>query len=150
MRGSKEISNSQDYIDSRDVIARIDYLKDELESAHCDLVENPGVEPDFEKWLDLQADDDGTSPWGEEAREYKALVELQEEAEGYVADWRHGATLVRDSAFEDHARELAEDIGAIGRDMQWPLMHIDWAAAADALRIDYTSVSFDGVDYWAR
>lgn len=74
---------------------------------------------------------------------------LAEEVKG-SPDWEYGETLIRDSYFEDYARELAEDIGAISGDEKWPLNHIDWESAADELRQDYFSVDFDGVDYWIR
>jgi len=60
------------------------------------------------------------------------------------------STLIPDESFEDYARELAEDIGAIDANASWPLMYIDWPAAADALRIDYSSVSYAGHDYLIR
>lgn len=79
----------------------------------------------------------------------KAFEELAKEAEG-SADWEHGETLIRDSYFEDYARELAEDTGMIKGDESWPLNCIDWKEAAEQLQQDYTSVDFDGVDYWIR
>ena len=119
-----------DVIDSRDVIARIAELEGERDGY------------------------DGVEGWAEdypeEAAELAALVALQEEAEGYAEDWTHGVTLIRESYFEDYARELAEDIGAIAKDAQWPACHIDWDAACDALKMDYTEVDFDGVSYWVR
>ena len=129
MRRGRSISNSEDVIDSRDVIARLEELRDERDSA-----ESP------EAWAEENADD---------AEELKALEALAEEGEG-CADWTHGAGLIRESYFEDYARELAEDIGAIGRDMQWPLHCIDWEKAADELKMDYTTVDFDGVTYYVR
>lgn len=62
----------------------------------------------------------------------------------------HEPTLVLESAFEEYAEELASDIGAIDSDAGWPLSYIDWEAAADALRVDYTSVTYDGDDYLIR
>src|SRR5574343_1100147 len=120
---SREISNSQRVIDSRDIIARIDYLE----------------------YLDEEPPTDDNA---EERAELAALRSLAES--GYSADWSYGATLIRDSYFEEYAQELAEDIGAIGKDLPWPACHIDWEAAADALKQDYTSVDFDGVEYWVR
>jgi hypothetical protein len=116
-------SNADDMIDSRDVIARIEYLRTFVED----------------------------NPDHDDARHELTILEtLEDEASGYAADWRHGETLIRDSYFEDYARELAEDIGSIQRDATWPNNHIDWPAAADELKGDYTSVTFDGVDYWIR
>ena len=85
-----------------------------------------------------------------ETEELAALRAFAEEASGYFPDWRYGETLIRDDMFEDHARELAEDIGAIAHDAPWPASYIDWRAAADALKMDYTSIEFQGYTYWAR
>lgn len=128
------ISNSDDIIDSRDIITRIEELETEIEDALAD------AEEDENNKVDLS----------QEQEELKALKELAEEASGYSSDWQYGCTLIRESNFEDYARQLAEDIGAIDRDANWPNNHIDWEAAADELRIDYTEVDFDGVTYLIR
>ena len=127
MRGDTEISNTEDLINSRDVIDRIQYLEDEQERA-----ENQ------DEWNE-----------SDEGQELKALQTLQEDAEGYC-DWAHGATLINDDYFEDYAQEFAEEIGAIGRATEWPCTCIDWEKAADELKMDYTSVEFNGVTYWVR
>lgn len=57
------------------------------------------------------------------------------------------ATLIRDADFEDYARQLAEDLGAIESDSGWPVDYIDWTRAADALRSDYTTIEWDGESY---
>lgn len=124
---TRTISNTDDVIDSRDVIARIAELEELVPPAD---------------------ESDGTD--NEDRLELATLVALQDEAEGYAPDWKYGATLIRDSYFEDYAREFAEDIGAINKDASWPNTHIDWDAAANALQQDYTSVEFDGVTYWVR
>lgn len=59
-------------------------------------------------------------------------------------------TLIAESDFEDYARELAEEIGAIPEDNQWPLYCIDWERAARELSMDYTSVSYDGTDFFIQ
>ena len=114
------VSNSDDLIDSRDVIARIEELENDEERTE------------------------------EDDQELAALQALAAEAEGYAADWKYGETLIRDSYFQTYAMEYAEDIGAINSDASWPANCIDWEQAARELRMDYTSVSFDGVDYWIR
>lgn len=160
---AREISNTDDVIDSRDVIARID----ELESERQDLVD--AAENAKETLADAQddtsvlADDEGEidslrgeleiaqaklEDWdADNGNELKALKALAEEGEGSPG-WTHGETLIRDSYFEEYAQQLAEDIGAINRDASWPNDCIDWEKAADALKMDYFSVDFDGVEYW--
>lgn len=138
----REISNRADVLDSRDIIARIKELEDERDDFTDSPQSREGLDPDDEPhtWAETFEDD---------AAELTALRALAEEGES-LSDWAHGETLIRDSYFEDYARELAEDIGAIGKDLPWPACHIDWEAAADALKQDYTSLEYGGVTYWAR
>lgn len=120
-------TNSDDVIDSRDVIEAIAALEAELEEAEGDR----DLEADILEQLD-------------------PLRELAEQGKNHVADWQWGEVLVRDSYFEEHAKQLADDIGAIDAKAGWPMMHIDWKAAAIHLQEDYTDLDFDGVTYWAR
>lgn len=130
MTRSTEITNDADVLDSRDVIARIEHLESERDDA-----------PEGTDW---------TTEYPEEAAELAALTALAEEASGYAADWTYGETLIRDSYFHDYAQELADDIGAIPKDVTWPLTCINWEQAARDLQYDYTAVDFDGVTYWIR
>lgn len=149
MMTTREVSNSDDLIDSRDVIARIEELEGERQALAdaLDEIEGDGYET-------AAARDKATADLAEwdadNGDELKALKSLAEQCEGYT-DWEHGATLIRDSYFEDYAEGLAEDIhGSAIRNAEWPMSYIDWTAAAEALQQDYTSVDFDGVDYWVR
>lgn len=116
----KRIDNSLDIIDSRDVNERIKELED------------------YDELLD------------DETEDLKILKELQGEGNSYCCDWQYGATLIRDSYFEEYAQDFAEDIGAINGDLSWPGNCIDWEEAAKELQIDYSCIDFDGVDYWIR
>lgn len=129
-----EIRNTERVIDSRDVIARIEYLQAEKDQAEEDQGDAFNEE--------LYGDTD-------EGAELKVLLALQEEASG-SPDWEYGEALIHDDYFEDYARELAEDCGMVDPNAKWPNIHIDWAAAAEALKQDYTYVDFDGQDYWIR
>ena len=115
------ISNTDDMIDSRDVIARIKALQKDA---------------DF-------LDED-------ETEELAALLALTDSANRNEMIWRDGVALIRDEYFVTYAQELAEDLGAIDRTAAWPACHIDWDAAADSLKIDYTQADFAGQTYWMR
>lgn len=163
MRGDTEITNSEDIIDSRNVIDRISYLEDER-AALADEVDN--AKQTYEDAIDptsclgKEEKKEAKDNWktaieklteydeSDEGRELKALKALQDDCEGY-SDWKHGATLIRDLYFEQHAKELAEDLGDM-KDDRWPYTHIDWERAADELKQDYSAVDFDGVEYWIR
>jgi hypothetical protein len=140
---STEISNTDDVIDSRDVIARIAEIEGEAQGRYME------AHPEGVSWGELEDLDPITVLDVEDANELAVLKALADEADG-AGDWEYGVTLIRDSYFVDYARELAEDIGAINSDAGWPLYCIDWEWAARELRMDYFSVDFDGIDYWVR
>lgn len=117
-----EPSNRNDVIDSRDIIERIEEL-DELRE-------------------EGQADDDDLA-------ELEGLRELAEECAG-SPDWEHGETLIRATYWVEYAQQLADDCGMVPSGLGWPVRHIDWEAAAEELRIDYSEVDYDGVPYYIR
>lgn|SRR5574337_519667 len=125
---SNEITKYDDVIDLRDVIARVEELRE-------------------------GRDESGET--ADDAEELAVLESLLSECKGaggdeqWEGDW-YPVTLIRDSYFEDYAQELAEDIGAINPDASWPNNCIDWERAARELQMDYTSVEFDDVTYWTR
>lgn len=140
---TKTIDNSEDIIDSRDVIARIEELEGEL----ADLVGDvPMSDSTAEQAEAIEALGRWKDDYGDELDQLKALAE---QGEGY-GDWEYGETLIRESYFEDYAQDLAYDLGAVKKDSQWPNNHIDWAAAANELKIDYTELDFGGVSYLMR
>lgn len=123
MKGTDPIYKTDDVIDSRDVIARIEELERMRDEAPLD---------------DTEVD------------EYRALKKLESACEG-EDEWTHGLTLIRDTYFAKYAEQLADDIGLVRPSNQkWPYNHIDWEAAAEELKDDYTAYDFDGVTYYAR
>lgn len=131
-----------EYIDSRDVIARIEELESELADAIDDAsscVED-GEEFDPDKWAEKGfADYD----------ELEALRALAAEASD-SPDWAYGETLIREDLFVEYARQMAEGCGALPLVRPWPLNCIDWDEAANELRLDYFAVDFDGATYLIR
>ena len=119
-----EISNYDDVIDSRDVIERIEYLTEEIES--------DGVHADREAHEELTA--------------LKKLAEQGEDS----SDWSFGEQLIRDGYFEQYAQELADDLGLTDKQTSWPYTCIVWELAARDLQMDYSSVDYNGVTYWIR
>lgn len=139
-------TNSDEIIDVRDIISRIETLEPLVSS----LI---GIDPDEEPAKFAEAVATGSE--AEQANELQDLYAFmagicgQGGDEQWRGDW-YPVTLVRDSHFKDYAQELAEDIGAINSDATWPNNCIDWERAARELQYDYTSVEFDGVTYWVR
>lgn len=124
------VDNTEDILDSRDIIARID----ELESYAIDE-ESGDFDPEQMDEFDRA--------------EYDALRTLAEQGENYAADWHHGETLIRESYFADYMREYVVESGYLPADApEW--LVIDWEATADNLIVDYSDIDFDGVTYWVR
>lgn len=157
------IRNTDDIIDSRDVIARIEKLTEEREWLEANVAaaqekrdelqddEDADDDDKADAATELEEAEEALKAWNEgaEGQELKSLEALQDEAEGY-SDWKYGAALIRDDHFEDYARQYAEEIGAVDSNASWPNDCVDWEKAASELQMDYTSVDFDGVTYWIR
>jgi antirestriction protein len=58
--------------------------------------------------------------------------------------------MIPEYEWEAYARELAEDIGAISKDGDWPIYCIDWERAARELAMNYSKVEVDGSIYYYR
>jgi hypothetical protein len=139
---TREISNSDDVIDSRDVIERIEELEEQLAA----LSEEDRAK---DKAHPTAATTQVSDEYHDLHCELTTLKALAEEAEGYAPDWRHGASLIRDSYFKDYAEELIKDIGDLPRELPHYIA-IDWKKTAENIKVDYTSVEYDGVTYWVR
>jgi antirestriction protein len=154
-------------IDSRDVIAKIADLEAEIEGLreeHMTAYQTAvSTKPDertadqkkiVERYLveqypigpEAYAEDmlDGEDSY-EELKKLRALVEEGER----FPDWKHGSTLVNEDHFEEYAKQFAEDIGAISNS-DWPCCYIDWKAAANALKMDYSTIEYGGTIFYIR
>lgn len=96
------------------------------------------AEADHRRALDDFGDDEQTE-----------LAEL-DELESEISDWRYGETMISENDFEDYARQLADDIGAVPDESRWPCTCIDWERAARELAMDYSTVTYQGTDYLVR
>jgi hypothetical protein len=141
---SREISNSDDIIDSRDVIKRIEELEDERQDL-VDALEGVGEDAEAKEAateaLDEWDDDNGD--------ELKSLKALAEEGENCGGDWAYGATLIRETYFVEYCIQMVQDIGDLPKDIPGYL-EIDWDKTADNLRQDYSEVDYDGETYLIR
>ncbi len=162
----REITNTQDVIDSRDVIARIEELEDERQSLvdeieeaeealgaiDCDNEEEAyaGAEETLEDAKEALKDWDAS----DEAAELKTLKTLAEDGEDST-DWSYGETLIHEDYFTKYIEELIDDCYEMPKEMKsgdWPWRHvvIDYEAAAEEAKQDYFTVDFDGATYWIR
>lgn len=155
--------NYTDLIDSREVLARIDELQTEraelitqredasaqlLQLYSEDAIDETGERASLKETLEQLTQD--IEVWDRNfTTDLKALLDLADQGET-SPNWQSGETLIRGTYFKEYAQQFAEDIGAVNLDMGWPHSYIDWDQAADELKLNYTCVDFDGVDYWIR
>lgn len=144
------------YLYTRDLEDRRQELEDELDTLSDTLIEaeealaaaDEDTRDDAE--IDLEAARQALRDWDDDYQdELDALNNLRDEFD--LRSWRDGITLIPEDDFEDYARDLAEDLyGNDLRNSSWPFDCIDWEKAAYALRMDYSSVEYEGVTYLYR
>lgn len=104
----------------------------------------------YDRMQELQ-DVDEDALFDYEREELTEWESIAEESESYSGDgFQDGIGFIADHYFITYAQELADDIGAIDRDATWPASYIDWVAAAEALKQDYTSIDIKGRTFWYR
>ena len=175
------IDNSQDSIDSRDVIERVEELvaerdalieavneateafnaaeeaRDEADKAASEQSDTANEEKaELAQELFDEASDTlndavtSLNEWNNESDEGKELVlllKLAEEGSNASPDWEYGSQLIRESYFEQAMDEMVADCYELPKDLPfWMNITYDY----DALKQDYTSVDFDGVEYYVR
>lgn len=121
-----------DILDVRDIIERYEELEDIL--AEMDEVDEENHTYDGEQ---------------QELAQIESILDRLRGgggAEKWRGNW-YPITLIEDTYFEQYARDLAEDTGATSRDAVWPLTYIDWEQAADALKMDYSSIDIGDFTY---
>ena len=143
------ISNTDDIIDSRDVIERIEELREQLQDEFNELRDNDENfaeeydEDAFDGWLAGCDDPD--------ADELRSLEALRDEAEPYAEDWEYGAVLISRDYWVEYVEQFIKDCGYISNDLPGFIYNnINWQGVADEVEQDYTTVEFDGQEYLVR
>ena len=120
----EKIDIGADIIDVRAMMARYEYIE-----YSKDWVVQVGEAQELRAVLDQLAGNGGDEQWR--------------------GDW-YPVELIRDDYFQEYAKDLAEDTGAINPLVYWPNNCIDWERATRELQMDYTKVDAYGTTYWYR
>ena len=161
-----ELNSNDDIIDVRDVIERYEELEDEKNDAEVTLNEAEDDLADaIRKGNFITTEDREDSEtvvenaqkaledWKEENdAEFTALKDLLEELAGNGGDeqWRgdwYPVTLIRYSYFESYMDEMLEDCGELPKDLP---SYLSITVDYDALKMDYSTVEIDGIEYYYR
>jgi hypothetical protein len=142
------ITNDEDIIDTRELIARIEDLES-MKAALEEDVENATTQveaSDATRALNVFAQDEGL--------ELKLLLDFASECET-LRDYHYGETLIRETYFTTYIERLIDECYPMPEGFDsgnWPFSHMkfDFEGAAEEAKIDYTCIEFDGVTYYAR
>jgi hypothetical protein len=136
----------ENIIDSRDIIARMGEVVEELEVAtYSDLPDDLHT-----LYEGLGADSDDADL----VDELIALKELESEADN-SPDWLYGEALINEFYFTDYIEELIKDCYSMPKEMEeggwpWDYIEINYDRAAEAARVDYFEVTLYGYTYLIR
>ena len=146
------IDSSDNFINPQDVFNEADEYEDsialkeeeismkELEIADLDVDEDEEERDELECELENLRDElEGLK---EEAED---IFELRDDCNHYA----RGNALINEDHFVDYIRQMAEDMDGIDTS-NWPYDHINWDEAAEALRVDYTTITWRGNDFYVR
>ena len=133
-----------DILDTRDLDKEIEELET-TEEEYNELFDEYLPTTSMDNAAQKASDESGLDH--EDRHRLNALRAFKEELEGYC-DWMYGETLVAEDDFTEYAEELASDIYSL--ETHWPYNHIDWDAAAEALKVDYTEADLEGSTYYVR
>lgn len=140
-----------DILNTRDLNRRLNELEDEredLEDAVTILKDelkdcDPDEKEDYEN--DVADAIEALQEWDDKYKEeLDELYTMRDE----IPEWRHGEALIAEEDFAEYAEQLADDLYGIHN--HWPFDHIDWDAAADALKADYSTIDYQGTTYFYR
>ena len=87
--------------------------------------------------------------------QYEALVAFQAECEQYCDDWQYGDSAISEDYFVEYIKQLIQDCYEMPKAFdsgQWPYRHmaIDFEAAAEEARQDYTAITLLGKTFYVR
>lgn len=138
------------YLDTRDLQEQIDNLESEIEDLSENLEE---LDKDLascgtkhELCTTQNEIESAKETLQDLLDELQPLLDLK--AEG-IPEWDDGATLIPADKWEEYVEDLVKDCGYIPNDASWWIV-IDWAATADNVAVDYSTVDYDGDTYYYR
>ncbi len=129
------------YIDTRDLNVRLEELeaiKQRVGECFIEMEECDGDVSDLQEEFDSLTDEF-------DAEEYDVLNGMRDE----IPEWEDGNTLIADCDFVEYVIEMLNDCGYISDDFP-SFIDINWESTADNVKIDYSYVEYEGIEYWFR
>lgn len=123
-----------------------DYIEDH--NLNLDEDEDEVEEADYIDDIDLHLEG-YREKYQDEVEEYEELKSFCEELEDYAVDYQHGETIIHEDYFTEYCEDMVKDCGYISDDLPgW--IEINWEDTADNMKVDYTTVEYQGDTYYVR
>jgi len=143
-------SSNDSTIDSRDVTVAadeyrndIEFKEEEISDAQEELEAEDAVDEQVEISERLEQLQQELSELQEEAED---IFAFEQDCESYASG---GSTLINESYFAEYVEELARECGDISEN-SWLYSYIDWDRAAEDCKMDYTTITFEGTDFYVN
>lgn len=159
------IDNTQNTLDSRDIIERLEALQSEREAcadavSDCEEAyayhdsDDTKSTPEYKDLCQARAN---LSEWdnSEEALELMMLTKLNEQGESYNSDWIHGVEIINDDYWLDYVTQLIDDaypdiVPDSSKGWPYTCVKVDYEMAARDLQHDYAALNVCGQTYWIQ
>lgn len=144
-------------IDSRDIIDRLNELKDEKQAIIDSIREVEESIANSDDNSEIQEMNEQVDSLNMEFEEWESdnedelnmLASINDEGEQASSDWSHGEALISSDYWVEYCKELCEDIGDLPKNIPGYIV-IDWDQTAENISADYTTIDIDGTDYYIR
>ena len=138
------------YIDTRDLIEKIEELKQQVLDSFLETFEHYADQTDtFE---DILFEEEEIQNWKEDwLDEIDDICQIEKVEDEVGDEFEHGCTLIDEDDFEEYVKDLVSDCGELPINLpQYIADNIDWSGVADDLRVDYSEVEYQGINYLFR
>lgn len=143
------VSSSDNYIDPADVESEADQYdsdiydkEEEITEAKDELEEEDATDEQVALELKISELEDELTAIKDEG---ESIMTLRDDC----SDYARGSNLISESVFGEYCEEFAYDTGEISRDSQMAF-YVDWDKYAEDMKMDYTTITFEGTDFYVQ
>lgn len=132
-------------------LSELESMRDDMIEEAVEMIEEEGgdVDADLDALESFINDDENDALIGRVDAECEYLIGDAREVQEFIDALGADETAIHEGNFAEYAKTFAEDVRGIDVD-EWPFAHINWDEAAEGLKMDFQSHTFDGVEYYFR
>lgn len=151
---NREVFDTRDLIEYRDEL-RQQVLETYMEWAedhniHCDEGDELEVPLTFDE-IEFADEEAFTMTCQDLVDNLEEIEDFCDELENNAPDFNYGSAVIHENFFTEYARDLVIEIDALPNDLPAYIENnIDWDGVAEAIKIDYAEVTYNGESYYVR